>query len=230
MLKALFDLEKSQEIEEIDLVFRGGWVLALFLIAAAIGFAIYLYRSERNLPPKRRLLMTICQGAALLTLILVILQPAVEVKTTREYQPTMIVMLDTSRSMLAEDLAPNRLERAKLAILDCLERLEGDRVGLVAFAGSAFVQCPMTTDVEATRSFLRALEPGGRFVLALRLHRDDVGRFDRSRFGMTEHDLEDLLTLLDETGFRDVRVERSEIRAEHIATLVMHRGTSKNDG
>lgn len=58
----------------------------------------------------------------------------------------VVFVLDVSRSMLAEDLAPNRLERAKLAILDCVERLQGDRVGLVAYAGTAAVKCPLTLD------------------------------------------------------------------------------------
>jgi len=56
----------------------------------------------------------------------------------------IIVALDVSRSMLAEDIAPNRLERAKLAIGDLLEQLEGDRVGLVTFAGDAVRKCPLT--------------------------------------------------------------------------------------
>jgi len=58
----------------------------------------------------------------------------------------VVFVLDVSKSMLAEDLAPNRLERAKLAVLDCVERIEGDRVGLVAFAGTAAVKCPLTLD------------------------------------------------------------------------------------
>ncbi len=58
----------------------------------------------------------------------------------------IFIALDVSRSMLAEDTKPNRLERAKLAILDMMKNLGGDRVGLVAFAGSAFIQCPLTSD------------------------------------------------------------------------------------
>ena len=64
-----------------------------------------------------------------------------------------VFVLDVSRSMLAEDLAPNRLERAKLMIRDALESLEGNRVGLVLFAGSASVKCPLTTD----HGFLRTI-------------------------------------------------------------------------
>lgn len=58
----------------------------------------------------------------------------------------VVFLLDVSRSMLAEDLAPNRLEHAKLAILDAVARLRGDRVALVAFAGTAVVKCPLTLD------------------------------------------------------------------------------------
>ena len=58
----------------------------------------------------------------------------------------VIFLLDVSKSMLAEDLKPNRLERAKLAILDTIETLQGDRVALVVFAGNAVVKCPLTLD------------------------------------------------------------------------------------
>jgi Ca-activated chloride channel family protein len=58
----------------------------------------------------------------------------------------VVFVLDVSKSMLAEDLAPNRLERAKIAITDVIDSLHGDRVGLVAFAGTAAVKCPLTLD------------------------------------------------------------------------------------
>jgi Ca-activated chloride channel family protein len=72
----------------------------------------------------------------------------------------LVVALDTSKSMLATDVAPNRLARAKLAVQDLLAQLEGDRIGLVAFAGSAFVQCPLTLDRNAFRESLGAVEVG----------------------------------------------------------------------
>jgi len=58
----------------------------------------------------------------------------------------LVFLLDVSKSMLAEDLLPNRLQRAKLAIRDCVELLQGDRVALVAFAGTSAVKCPLTLD------------------------------------------------------------------------------------
>jgi Ca-activated chloride channel family protein len=66
--------------------------------------------------------------------------------------------VDTSRSMLTPDLRPNRLARAKLAIEDFIDRSNGDAVGLVAFAGSAFLQVPLTTDYEAFRDSVSALD------------------------------------------------------------------------
>lgn len=71
----------------------------------------------------------------------------------------IVFVLDSSKSMLATDQRPNRLARAKLAVLDLVERLESDRVGLVAFAGQAFLQTPPTLDYAAFRESLEAVGP-----------------------------------------------------------------------
>ena len=71
----------------------------------------------------------------------------------------VVFLLDVSRSMLAEDLPPNRLERAKLAIRDALERLDGDRVALAAFAGGTVVKCPLTLDYGFFRMALDDVSP-----------------------------------------------------------------------
>ena len=71
----------------------------------------------------------------------------------------IIFALDSSKSMLATDLRPTRLDRAKLAILDLVERLESDRVGLIVFAGSAFLQTPPTLDYSAFRESLSSIDP-----------------------------------------------------------------------
>ncbi len=71
----------------------------------------------------------------------------------------LVVALDVSASMLAEDVAPNRLGRARNEIKKMLSELRGDRVGLVIFAGDAFIQCPLTTDYSAVRLFLDIANP-----------------------------------------------------------------------
>src|SRR2546426_12689570 len=82
----------------------------------------------------------------------------------------IVVAIDTSRSMLAEDIAPNRLARAKLSALDLMQQARSDRLGLVAFAGSAFLQCPLTVDDVAFRQSVEALDvnviPEGGTALA----------------------------------------------------------------
>ncbi|TVP81672.1 MAG: VWA domain-containing protein [Puniceicoccaceae bacterium] len=72
----------------------------------------------------------------------------------------IVFVLDSSRSMLATDLRPTRLDRAKLAISDLVDRLESDRIGLVPFAGQAFLQTPLTLDYATFRESLHAIDPG----------------------------------------------------------------------
>lgn len=81
------------------------------------------------------------------------------VETVQRQGQDVVVALDLSNSMYAEDLSPNRLMRAKVEVGRLIQRLAGDRLGLVAFAGDAFVQSPLTTDYAAAMMFLNAMEP-----------------------------------------------------------------------
>ena len=81
------------------------------------------------------------------------------VETVEARGQDIMIAVDLSQSMRAEDVAPSRLERARLAILRLMSQLDGDRVGLVAFAGDAFVQSPLTVDYSAAGLFLGAMDP-----------------------------------------------------------------------
>lgn len=70
----------------------------------------------------------------------------------------IMICLDVSNSMLAEDYSPNRLDRAKLAISRIVDRLQDDRIGLIVFAGSSFVQLPITTDYVSAKMFLNTID------------------------------------------------------------------------
>lgn len=70
----------------------------------------------------------------------------------------LYLVLDVSNSMLAEDIKPNRLERSKLAISSLIDKLQGDRVGIIIFAGNAYKQLPLTTDYSAAKLFLSAVD------------------------------------------------------------------------
>ena len=89
---------------------------------------------------------------------------------TKQRGLEIVVAIDTSKSMLADDITPNRLTRAKLAALDLMQQAKSDRLGLVAFAGSAFLMCPLTIDEDAFRQCVDALDvetiPQGGTALA----------------------------------------------------------------
>ncbi len=72
----------------------------------------------------------------------------------------IIIALDVSNSMLAEDIQPNRLERAKQSISRLVDRLENDKIGLIVFAGDAYTQIPVTTDYVSAKMFLGSINPG----------------------------------------------------------------------
>ena len=129
----------------------------------------------------------------------------------------IIVVLDTSNSMLAEDIKPNRLQQAKWGIRDLLAKLQGDRIGLVAFAGSSFLQCPLTIDYAA---FLMTLEdvyagiiPRGGTAIeqALRTAMDGFEKSlnaDRAIVLITDGEDHEgnPLSLIDELNKRNIRV------------------------
>ena len=72
----------------------------------------------------------------------------------------IMICLDVSNSMLAQDYSPSRLDRAKLAITRMVDRLQGDRIGLIIFAGTSFVQLPITTDYVSAKMFLGSIDTG----------------------------------------------------------------------
>jgi len=117
---------------------------------------------------------------------------------TRLTGDDVVFVLDCSSSMLATDISPSRLERAKLAILDFIASHRAGRVGLVAFSGQAFLQCPLTPDHDAFRDALRAMDektipvPGTHVGRALDEAFLAMDRDDKSRLIVLLTDGEDL--------------------------------------
>jgi Ca-activated chloride channel family protein len=120
-----------------------------------------LDRLTASVSRRGQLAKTILVVAAVGLLVTALARPQFgsRVETVRREGRDVLIALDLSASMVAEDMAPNRLEKAKFAIADLIDQLDGDRVGLVAFAGEAFVQSPLTLDYGAARLFLNAMEP-----------------------------------------------------------------------
>jgi Ca-activated chloride channel family protein len=87
-------------------------------------------------------------------------QRGVKLKEQQLKGAEVIIALDVSNSMLAEDYSPNRLERAKLAISRVADKLHDDRIGLIVFAGDSYVQIPLTSDYISAKMFLNSISTG----------------------------------------------------------------------
>ena len=125
-----------------------------------------------GISPARRKIRFGCLILAVALLIVALARPqyGFDLQKIEQRGLDIVVAIDTSKSMLAEDIAPNRLERAKLAALDLMQRAKPDRLGLVAFAGDAFLECPLTFDNTAFQQSVQALNvntlPQGGTALA----------------------------------------------------------------
>ncbi|MEQ9105575.1 MAG: VWA domain-containing protein [Rhodothermales bacterium] len=152
------------------------WTLVFVPVAAGLfGFAAWKRRSLVAAFGNRQLLERLTSGlstrrrrwkAALLSagfalLVLALIGPrfGTQIKEVQREGIDLVIALDVSASMMAEDVAPNRLERSRNEIKRLLGTLTGDRVGLVIFAGDAFIQSPLTTDYGALRLFLDVADP-----------------------------------------------------------------------
>jgi Ca-activated chloride channel family protein len=154
------------------------WLFAFLLIPALVGVFWWSERRRKGLLARfgeselvARLSATVNQRArwakaalilasvCFLTLAMARPQFGTRIETVSRRGQDVMVAVDLSLSMLAEDINPSRLESARLAILRLIRSLDGDRIGLVAFAGEAFVQSPLTTDYSAAALFLNAMDP-----------------------------------------------------------------------
>jgi Ca-activated chloride channel family protein len=125
-----------------------------------------------GISPQRQKIRLACMVLAVTCVIIAMAGPrwGFDWQEAKQRGLDIVVAIDTSKSMLAEDITPNRLERAKLAALDLMQQAKSDRLGLVVFAGSAFLQCPLTIDDAAFRQSVHSLDvntiPQGGTALA----------------------------------------------------------------
>lgn len=117
MLEKILGLESDQKIDSLTIGWSHGPVIALTLIILAVIFSVYLYRSERQLPKSRRIIMTVCQGLALLVLIIIFMGPFAKITKSNSYKRNMLVLIDTSSSMATKDQRnANSIEEAARAL------------------------------------------------------------------------------------------------------------------
>lgn len=167
---------------------------------AAFASADQLNALLANHSPARRIVKNALLLVSVLLLGLTMARPQwgiIEEEVQRKGEDVLF-LLDVSKSMLAQDVQPNRLERAKLAIRDFLRRHAGGRVGLVAFAGDAFLWCPLTIDYDAFEETLNDLSPeylsvpGSDIASALFAARGAFEKTDKRKVLIVMSDGEDL--------------------------------------
>jgi Ca-activated chloride channel family protein len=127
-------------------------------VAELLGARLIHARAIPSLTRRTLRVAAVCFAVAMGFVALARPQKGMQWQTLDRHGTDLLLVVDTSKSMNADDVAPTRLERTKLAIRDLVERFPGDRIGLVAFAGDAFVESPMTLDHDALLETLGAFD------------------------------------------------------------------------
>src|SRR2546427_10182987 len=126
----------------------------------ALGDLPLMRRLSASTSLEKRIIKASLVVVAALFLIVALARPqwGAKLETVTRRGVDVIVAVDTSLSMLAEDVKPNRMAQARAAVGSFMDLLRGDRVGLVAFAGTSYVACPLTLDYTAARMFVDVLD------------------------------------------------------------------------
>ncbi|UTW62121.1 VWA domain-containing protein [bacterium SCSIO 12741] len=150
------------------------WALAALPVFAVLYLAYERWRKQKlrkamdahlvehliPLMPKHKLMTKfLLFSAAFFFLVIGLANPQIgsKLEEVKREGIDLIIAIDLSNSMLAEDLSPNRLDRAKMAVIQLMDQLHSDRIGLVVFGGTAYTQIPLTTDYSAAKMMLKTL-------------------------------------------------------------------------
>jgi Ca-activated chloride channel family protein len=187
------------------------------------GSLLLLKQLTPSLSRKRQIWKIVLSLAALLFMILALARPQLGTKLeeVKREGVDIMVAIDVSESMNAQDIKPSRIAKARHEVASLMEKLEGDRIGVIAFAGEGFVQCPLTLDYGAAKIFLDVLEPGliptpgTNLVAAIQLAMESFETAER------KHKVMVLITDGEDTGGDDVMkmVETAEREGVVIYTV-----------
>ncbi|SHI73804.1 VWA domain-containing protein [Algibacter luteus] len=150
------------------------WGLAIIPIILLLFLALHFWRYKtqkkfaeasllKRLSPNRSVFKSVLKALVLslafLCLIIALVNPKIGTKleTVKREGVDIVFAVDVSKSMLAEDIAPNRLEKSKQLVTQIINNLASDRVGIIAYAGKAFPQLPITTDYASAKMFLQSM-------------------------------------------------------------------------
>lgn len=128
---------------------------------ARFGTLDLMKKLSRNMSRGRQVVKISLVLISLFLLVIALARPQIgtKIEEVKREGVDVLVAIDVSKSMLARDVPPSRLDKAKHEVESFIDRLRGDRIGLLAFSGVAFVQCPLTLDYGAAKIFLDILDP-----------------------------------------------------------------------
>jgi Ca-activated chloride channel family protein len=136
------------------------WVMRKRRLLARIGNVNLMSQLMPDVSRKKGWLKITLTCLTIFCIVVALARPQIGSKVKKEQTgkgSEVMLLLDVSNSMLAQDFKPNRLDRAKLAISHLVDRLKNDRIGLVVFAGDAFIQLPITSDYVSAKIFLKSI-------------------------------------------------------------------------
>ena len=163
---------------------------------------------------KRQVLKAFLLVAAYICIVIALTEPKwnPQAEKIKQQGRDVCILLDTSRSMLAEDIKPSRLERSKLAIKDLLETLQGDRIAIVTFAGNSTIKCPLTQDYAFVRMVLSEISTestsrGGTMV------GDAIRKVTEEVFDNQSREYKDIILITDGEDQEDSFAEQAAQKA-----------------
>ena len=228
------------QIEEISWLWLG--IIPLLVILLFIGDRIWKSNIQDNFLSKNALMrlspnissfkpylriFTILFCLIFLVLAMINPQMGTKMETFKRFGVDIVFAVDVSRSMLAEDIVPNRLEKSKQLVNQIINTLNGDRIGIVAYAGKAFPQLPITTDYSSGKMFLQSMNTdmissqGTAIDEAIQLatnYYDDESKIERI-----------LIIISDGEDHNDVSVDMAKIAAEK-GIIIYTIGVGKEKG
>ena len=228
------------QIEEISWLWLG--IIPLLVMLLFIGDRIWKSNIQDNFLSKNALMrlspnissfkpylriFTILFSLIFLVLAMVNPQMGTKMETFKRFGVDIVFAVDVSRSMLAEDIVPNRLEKSKQLVNQIINTLNGDRIGIVAYAGKAFPQLPITTDYSSGKMFLQSMNTdmissqGTAIDEAIQLatnYYDDESKIERI-----------LIIISDGEDHNDVSVDMAKIASEK-GIIIYTIGVGKEKG
>ncbi|MBN2131197.1 MAG: VWA domain-containing protein [Sedimentisphaerales bacterium] len=180
-----------------------------------------LRKINNSVSLKKQLFKAILLIAGFVSIVMALTEPQwnPQPQQIRRKGRDVAILLDTSRSMLSEDIKPNRLERSKIAISDLLEVLQGDRIAIVTFAGNATVKCPLTQDYAFVRMALADISTestsrGGTMI------GDAIRKAAEEVFDKDSREYKDVILITDGEDHDSFPVEAAEKAAQEGVRII----------